>query len=232
MASTSAWKLRRLASRAKRVQARRSTDSPVLAAYATTLPTKADAFIAAYDNAAKYENNWRREMNEGKGAVAKLIAAIRGWLPLLARDIPQFDPSTFADKPDVPDDIFEDAQRLLDILDEALDAQNNPLGYVNDAKNALNTALVAANTEWSEAEAADSQYQKLLANVRASAAVFDLELQTFRRSLAHVAGRNDKDFQKLRAERAAQIDDEDDSAVAPPAAPIAPATGNAPSGNP
>jgi hypothetical protein len=211
MASTSAWKLRRLAARAKRVQARRSADSPVLAAYATTLPTKADAFITAYDNAAKYENDWRREMKEGKGAVARLVAAIRSWLPLLTRDIPQFDASTFADKPDVPDDVFEDAQRLLDILDETQDAQNNPLVYANDAKTALNATLVPANTEWSEAEAADAHYQKLLAAVRASAAVFDLELQTFRRSLAHVAGRNDKDFQKLRAERASQADDEDDS---------------------
>jgi hypothetical protein len=211
MASTSAWKLRRLATRAKRVQARRSADSPVIAAYSSTLPKKADAFISAYDAAAKYENNWRREMKEGKGAVAKLVSAIRSWLPLLARDIPQFDASTFADKPDVPDDILEDAQRLLDIMDEALDAQNNPVPYASDAKSAVNSALVAANTEWTEAEAADSHYQQLLANVRASASVFDLELQTFRRSLAHVAGRNDKDFQKLRVERASQMDDEDDS---------------------
>ena len=70
MATTPAWKLRRLAPRAKRVQARRSADAPVLAAYTTTLPPKADAFVAAYDAAAKYENTWRREMREGKGAVA------------------------------------------------------------------------------------------------------------------------------------------------------------------
>jgi hypothetical protein len=227
MASTSAWKLRRLAPRAKRVQARRSADSTVLAAYSTTLPTKADAFIAAYDAAAKYENNWRREMKEGKGAVAILVSAIRSWLPLLARDIPQFDATTFADKPDVPDDIIEDAQRLLDILDEAQDAQNNPLAYANDAKSALNGALVAANKEWTEAEAADSHYQKLLADTRATASVFDLELQTFRRSLAHIAGRNDKDFQKLRAEKAAQNDDEDEPIDA-----SAPAPGTAPTSNP
>lgn len=222
MASTSAWKLRRLAPRAKRVQNRRTADSPVIAAYSATLPTRADAFIAAYDAAAKYENNWRREMNEGKGAVAKLVSAIRSWLPLLARDIPQFDTTTFADKPDVPDDIIEDAQRLLDILDEAHDAQNNPLAYANDAKSALNGALTAANLEWTEAEAADSHYQKLLATVRATAAVFDLELQTFRRTLAHVAGRNDKDFQKLRAEKAAHKDDEDDPADPASGAPSTP----------
>ena len=56
MSSTSAWKLRRLAPRAKRVQARRAGDAPVLAVFAQTLPVKADAFIIAYDAAAKYVN--------------------------------------------------------------------------------------------------------------------------------------------------------------------------------
>lgn len=224
MGATSAWKLRRLATRAKRVQARRSNESPVLAAYDPTLPPKADAFIQAYDAAARYENNWRREMKEGKGAVAKLLSQIRSWLPLLERDVPQFDPSSFGDKPDVPDDILEDGNRLLDILDDATDSTGTPLAYAQTAKPALAVLLVEANREWAEAEAADSNYQKLLADVRATAAVFDLELQTFRRSLAHVAGRNDKDYQKLRAERASQPDDEDEPTAPAPPAPVTPVT--------
>lgn len=220
MSSTAAWKLRRLASRAKRVQARRSAESPVLAAYSATLPPKADAFIAAYDTAAKYENTWRREMKEGKGAVAKLVSDIRSWLPLLARDIPEFDATSFADKPDVPDDVVTDANQLLDTLDSATDADGKSLDYAPNAQNSLNASLAAANKEWSEAEAADSHYQQLLANVRSTAAVFDLELQTFRRSLSHVAGRNDKDFQKLRAERASSSDDDDDPTAPAPPAPV------------
>lgn len=232
MSTTSAWKLRRLASRAKRVQARRSSESPILAAYSNTLPTKADAFAAAYDEAAKYVNTWRREMKEGKGAVAQLAAQIRGWLPLLSRDVPQFDASSFADKPDVPDDILEDAHRLLEIFDEVTDADGKSLDYVDAAKTAINATLVAANKEWTEAETADSTYQQLLAAVRAAAAVFDLELQTFRRSLSHVAGRNDKDFQKLRAERASQSDEEDDPAAPAPPAPVSPTGEGEPTNNP
>lgn len=220
MASTPAWKLRRLAPRAKRVQARRRSESPVLAVYDTTLPAKADAFVIAYDATAKYKNAWRREMDEGKGAIAKLISEMRSWLPLLTRDVPQFDASSFADKPDVPDDVLEDGNRLLETLDSATDANGRTLDYADTAKTALGDALVAANKEWTDAEAADSQYQKLLAAVRATAAVFDLELQTFRRSLANVAGRNDKDFQKLRAERASHADEEDDPAVPAPPAPV------------
>ena len=58
MSSTSAWKLRRLAPRAIRVHTRRAGDAPVLAVFAQTLPIKANAFIAAYDAAAKYNTAW------------------------------------------------------------------------------------------------------------------------------------------------------------------------------
>ncbi|UQA61681.1 hypothetical protein [Polyangium aurulentum] len=223
MASTPAWKLRRLAPRAKRVYERRSAESPVLTAYSTTLPPKVDAYIAAYDAAAKYENTWRRELGEGKGAVAALVKVIRGWLPLLVRDIPNFDPTTFADKPAVPDDVIEDGARLLDIIDTTLGADGKPLAYENVALESLNVALAAANKEWSEAEAADATYQKLLKETRATGAVLDIELQAFRRSLAQVAGKGDKDFQKLRVERAAHKDDEDDPGAPPPSGPVEPA---------
>ncbi|MDI1445528.1 hypothetical protein [Polyangium sp. 6x1] len=223
MATTPAWKLRRLATRAKRVQERRASESPVLAAYSTTLPPKVDAFVAAYDAAAKYENTWRREMREGKGAVAALLRHIQSWLPLLTRDLPGFDPSTFGDKPDVPDDVIEDGNRLAEVLEEATTADGKPLAYKLAALDALSPSLVAANKEWSEAEAADATYQKLLKESRATAVVLDKEIQTFRRSLAHAVGRNDKDFQKLRVERASQKDDEDDAAAPSPPAPITPA---------
>ena len=231
MSSTSAWKLRRLAPRAIRVQTRRAGDAPVLAVFAQTLPMKANAFIAAYDAAAKYNNAWQREMKEGKGAVAKLVSNIRSWLPLLARDIPEFDPSSFADNPDVPDDVIEDGNRLLEIIGESTDAQGKPLDYATVATSALTDSLAAANNEWSEAEAADSKYQELLRDVRATSAVFDLELQTFRRTLGNVAGRSDKDFQKLRTERASHKDDEDDPEAPAPPAPVTPAAkGDPPSG--
>ncbi|MDC3962457.1 hypothetical protein [Polyangium jinanense] len=223
MATTPAWKLRRLATRAKRVQARRASESPVIAAYATTLPGKATAFIAAYDAAAKYENTWRREMREGKGAVAALLRRIQSWLPLLVRDVPEFDASTFGDKPDVPDDVIEDGGRLAEVLEESTTADGKPLTYKVDALKELIPSLEAANKEWSEAEAADTTYQKLLKESRATAVVFDKELQTFRRSLAHAVGRNDKDFQKLRVERASQKDDDDDPAAPATPAPVTPA---------
>lgn len=228
MPSTAMWKLRRLAPRAKRIQARRSGDSPVLGAYSTTLPGKVDAFVLAYDSAAKYENKWRREMKEGKTAVGLLLKEIRSWLPLVLRDVPDFDPSTFGDKPDVPDDVIEDGGRLIELLDEATTAEGKPLEYAVTAGGALNDALAAANKEWAEAENADSAYQQLLRDVRATGAVLDTELQAFRRSLGHVAGRNDKDYQKLRVERASHVDDEDDQNAPAVPEPVEPAGAGAP----
>lgn len=217
MASTTYWKLRRITRRAKRVLARRGAGNAVIAAYNATLPAKADAYIAAYDAATKYENTWRREMAEGRGAIAALLKAIRSWLPFLVRDVPNFDGSTFGDQPNVPDDVLDDGNRLLDSFDESTGADGNPLPYRDAAIQALTPLLAAADTEWSEAEAADSTYQQMLATVRATGAVIDLELQTFRRTLVSELGRKDKDFQKLRVERASQQDEDDGpDAPAPP----------------
>jgi hypothetical protein len=208
---------------ARHVQARRSADVPVVAAYAGTLPAKANAYIAAYEAVAKYENTWRREMKEGKGAVAELLKAIRSWLPFLVRDVGGFDPSTFGDQPGVPDDVIEDGERLAAEFDEAVGADGEALPYKDAAIAALGPAILAANKEWSEAEAADSTYQKLLKESRAAGAVFDIELQAFRRSFGAAVGRNDKDFQKLRVERAAQKDEDDDAGAPPPPTPVEPA---------
>ena len=227
MATTPPWKLRRLAPRAKRVQARRSADAPVIAAFAGTLPQKADAYIAAYDAAAKYENTWRKEMGESKGAVAALLKAIQSWLPFLARDVPGFDASTFGDQPGVPDDVIADGERLASVFEEAVGADAQPLPYRDAALAALTPGIVAANKEWSEAESADAAYQKLLKDSRAAGAVFDAEIQTFRRVLAAALGRQDKDFQKLRVERAAQKDEEGDGSAPPPPAPVTPAPADA-----
>jgi hypothetical protein len=106
--------------------------------------------------------------------------------------------------------------------------EGKALDYAPVATTTLKDALVAANKECGEAEAADSTYQKLLSDVRATAAVFDLELQTFRCSLSHVAGRTDKDFQKLRTERASQTDKED-APNAPDPSTVVPHTDDGPS---
>ncbi|MBI4918185.1 MAG: hypothetical protein HY825_20275 [Acidobacteria bacterium] len=57
---------------------------------------------------------------------------------------------------------------------------------------------------------------------RSLAAAFQEELILFRRTLMSVAGRSDKDYQKLRAEKATATDDEDDPNAPPVPAPVEP----------
>jgi hypothetical protein len=219
--STPYWKLRRLAPRVIRVQGRRAAESPVIGAFGVTLVPKANAYITIYDAAVRYEATWKKESSEGKGAIGKLVSVIRSWLPLLVRDVPGFDPSTYADNPSVPDDVLADADRLEGFVEEYRTPAGEPLPYAETIDAALD--VEGAAREWQEAEAADSQYQKLLANVRSAGADFDAELQLFRRSLLALFGKSDKDFQKLRVARASVTDEEDDSAAPPAPAPLEPA---------
>ncbi|MBN1608641.1 MAG: hypothetical protein JW940_18575 [Polyangiaceae bacterium] len=129
MAQVPNWKLRRLATRAKRVQARRAAESPAITAFGATLQPKADAYITAYDAAMKYTAHWRKEMSEGGTAVATLTKELRGWLALVLRDVPGFDGSSYNDSPRVADDVVEDAERLMDVLEEYRDPAGLALAY-------------------------------------------------------------------------------------------------------
>jgi hypothetical protein len=214
MPSTSLWKLRRLAPRAIRIQARRAPESAAIRAYEATLPPRAGDFITAFDAARGYEPSWKREMGEGRGAIGALHAASRAWLPLMARDIEGFRTSDYAADGQVPDDVLGDAERLSNLLNDYVTPAGEPLPYRDHALAAL--TATDAQREWAEAEAADSIYQQLLARVRTTADAFDADLQPFRRTLFAVFGSSDKDYQKLRAKRAAAADVDDDPA-APPA---------------
>jgi hypothetical protein len=85
----------------------------------------------------------------------------------------------------VPDDVIRSAEHLLAIVAARADAQGNPLPY------------------------------RALADVRSAAEAFDPILQAVRKTLSIVGGRQDKDFQKLRIQRAAQRDEDDE-----PGAPV------------
>lgn len=212
--------LRRLAPRFIRVLNRRAAASPALASFAKTGVPKAEAFIKTYDKCQIYAADWKKEMAEGRGAVVSLVAEVRSWLPQVKRDVPGFDSSTFVDRPEVPDDVLEDAERLLSTIQEYRDAQGQPLPYQTEAAEGLTRALQAATKEWTEAEAADSDYQRLLASVRELAAVMQSELVALRRTLTVVVGRSDKDYQKLRVERGAFADEDDDPNAPPPSPPV------------
>ncbi|MBI4954035.1 MAG: hypothetical protein HY908_18575 [Myxococcales bacterium] len=222
MPSTPLWKLRRLAPRARRVAERRANESPAVAAFAPSVVAKATACITSYDALKQYEAPWRKEMAEGRSAAAALLKVMRPWLPALVRDVPGFLGGEYGDKPEVPDDVIGDGERLVEVLANATTRAGDPLPYRAAALAELEPALQNAQKEWSEAEATDKAFQTLAGATRSAAATFQDELVLFRRTLMSVAGRSDKDYQKLRAERASLLDEEDDPSAPPPPPPVAP----------
>lgn len=206
-----------------RIANRRASESPAVAAFQETLFAKNAAYVAAYDKAAKFQAAWKKEMAEGRGAIAALLKLIQTWLPLLKRDIPGFDGGIYGDKPAVPDDVLEDGERLAQVIDEFRDASGKPLAYQKAALDQLTPVLQAAMKEWAEAEAADKQYQATLAAVRDSADPLQQDLVALRRTLGVTVGRKDKDYQKLRAERAGYPDEDDDANAPAPPTPVTPA---------
>jgi hypothetical protein len=215
------WKLRRLAPRAKRVLERRKSEAPVLAAYEPKLIPAADLFVAYYDLAAHYKGTWQREMQEGRNAIAVLGNSVRSWVPLVAGDIENLDTSDFADSP-VADDVILAAERLMTQVGAHSDAAGNPLSYRDSLVLDIRTRLEAGVKERGEAEAADRRFQQTLADARSSADAFEAILQAFRKSLGLTFGRHDKDYQKLRIQRAAQRDEDDDPGAPVPELPDTP----------
>lgn len=221
--TTPQWKLRRLAVRATKVHARHAGVSGAIAAYAGSLVPRATSYISAYDTATAYRPVWRKEMDEGRGAMSALYASINGWKPHLARELPGFDITTIGDKPTVPEDLVEDGFRLAEAFLQIKDANGENPEWAARASAELAGLSEAAERETDEAAEADANYARLLADVRAKGAAFESELTLFRRTLRTVIGRSHPDYQKLRAEKASAKDDDDDAAAPPPAPPVTPA---------
>jgi hypothetical protein len=215
------WKLRRLAPRALRVLERRKGEAPMLVAYEPKLVPAAERFMTSFDRAASFRSTWLREMEEGRGAMAVLATAVQGWLPLVVGDIANLNSSDFATSP-VADDVITAAERLLQTASEHVDAQGGALPYRDSLVTDLSAKLAAGIKERAEAEAADSEYQQILTEARDAYTDFNGVLRAFRKSLGAVLGRNDKDFQKLRVQRAAQRDEDDDPGAPVPELPDVP----------
>lgn len=221
--TTPQWKLRRLAARTIKVHGRHKAVSGAIAAYEGSLIPSCVAYVAAYDAAASYQPKWRKEMDEGKGAMAALITAISAWKPHLARELPGLDIATIGDKPTVPEDLVEDGFRLSEALGQIKGADGATPGWATHASTELDTLSQSAERETDEAAAADAQLAELLAAVRASGVAFEGHLSLFRQTLRSVLGRSHPDFQKLRAEKATATDEDDDPGAPQPSPPVTPA---------
>jgi len=216
MASSSLWKLRRLGARSASVFDRHKEIASV-GAYADSLVPRTQGYLAAYDATTRYTATWRREMAEGKTACAALLGSINEWKPHLGRENPSFNLSDIGDRPTVPEDLIEDAERLRDAIGQVRRADGTTPDWVAGALTTLSAQIEAADKETGEAAMADSEFNRLSREMNHAATELDGELQRFRRTLGAALGRNHPDFQKLRAERASAPDSDDEGGPPPPA---------------
>lgn len=209
-------KKRRIAGRALKVLGRHRA-LPSIGAHSGTLTPAATAYVDAYDDATRYKATWKREMEEGRGSLAALLAEINRWKPLVRQHNPSMDLSLIGDKPDVPEDLLEDAA----ILADAVDAIRGPDGTVPDwtagARAVLLAKIATADRETDEAAAADDRWTRLQRAVQEAGAKLDAVLPNFRESVRMELKRSHRDFQKLRADRASEPDEDDETPPTPPA---------------
>jgi hypothetical protein len=219
--SATHWKARRLATRAKKVVARHA-DKPAIGAFEAPITAKADAFIESYDAAARNEAEWRHELQQGRDGMSDLQRTMESWKPHIARERPGFDLTTIGDRPTVPEDLFQDAHALADELDAVRAADGTTPPWASAAAVLLRNMADIAEREADEAARANATHSERLATVRANKAAFDTELSLLRDTLRATIGRTHPDFQKLRAEKASALDEEDDPTAPQPSGPVTP----------
>jgi hypothetical protein len=210
--------LRRLAPRAIRVLARNSDREPGLASFDTSLGVNAPAYIEAYDTVRRYTKRRMEERTEAGVALDELLYKVRIWAPQVARDVEHVVASEFGENPDVPDDTISDAKVLIETVSKRADENKEPLPYTEELLEDLGNALVKAQAEWDEAEAAQADFRAMRIAVRETGVALEKDLVAFRRVLRTILGSEHPDYQKLRRERA-RTPDVDDDANAPQAPP-------------
>jgi hypothetical protein len=196
-----------------RVFDRHKEAEPAIAAFEPTLLPAAGGFNEAYDDAQAQSVSRAKAMGAGHGAVDTLFRKGQGWLGLLAKDVPGFDPSSFGDTRNVPDDVIRDAQQILRVVDRAV-ADGVELPYAEALRSDLEPAIAAAQAEWGGAGESRADEARLIKAVREAAATFRAELIAFRRTLRAHVGTSHPDYQKLRAGKVSTPDEDDDEVAA------------------
>lgn len=219
------WKLRRFAPRALKVWERHKDANPAVMAFEGPLGTSARGYLAIYTEVTAYRADWKREMSEGRGSMLELKKELDRWKPHIARERPSFDLREIGDQPAVPEDLIEDCHAAADELDEVKSADGTQAPWAAAAAASIRGKADVAERETDEAAAADSKYSQLLTSTRERQAVFAAELSRFRATLRSVLGSSHPDVQKLRANRASSIDEDDDPTGPRPADPVTPADG-------
>lgn len=142
----SMWKLRRLDARVRNTVRRHGRSESIAQAARTTLPLF-DEFCASYDGLRSSEIPWMKDQPSGRAAVYDLVLTARMWMPLAVRDLPFIERANHFDS-SISDDILDDVERLIGALRDGRMPDGQRLPYREHAVDELDTALRAAQLNW------------------------------------------------------------------------------------
>lgn len=195
--------LMRLAARAVKVVARHGDKHGALASYAEALPELTARYAALYQRTRSSKPARTKELDESQDAMAALRNQLKAWSGLLRQGIPGLE-MTATITSNVPDDMLHGTDQILLALEAA-----DPLPFRDRAIADLTAARETLAREWSEAQTLLAGTQEEQAEVRRLAAEVQAMLVGLRRTLRVVLGREHRDYQKLRLQRARTVDEED-----------------------
>jgi hypothetical protein len=110
----------------------------------------------------------------------------------------------------ISDDILDDTEQLISALRDGRTPDGNPLAYRENAVDQLDIALRAARLKWLDAETADTEYSRTLAELRDLATVSRAKLNEFLQAAAFTLTYLSPEYLLLLPSRAGQVEDDDD----------------------
>ena len=200
-----------LTERALRVFVKYKDVHPAIAGFESTLVPAANGFTDAFKAVQSHRATKSRDLIQGHADVQKLVDGVRSWLGMVARDLPGFDMDVELE-PGSPDRVIGYAENLVAVIEHHKDA----LPYAAALLEHIGSVLVPARAEWERAQQALGDLQVMRRTLREQGIAMNRELVAFRRTLRTVLGTSNRDFQLLRASRAAADEASVVGEVAPP----------------
>lgn len=194
---TSNIRLRVLAERAVRTFEDHRSAHPALADFEQVLPTTAAAYMAAYDARLSFEPTRVLDMAEGRDKIRALEKLIRTWSGILSVMIPAFNATELHGSSNKPDELLQDAKRLL----EMLEPERTRLPSANELMTSLTEARAAAQAEWTVGQRTLARHRERQHDLGKQVERMEQVLLAFRTTLEEVLGVDHRDCQMLRTPR-------------------------------
>jgi hypothetical protein len=184
--------------------------APALSIYSQTLGNSAARFITAFEHAEGLQSAVTTSIDVRSQAVDLLGRTMRAWSAALAKDLKGFDRSKYGDKPNVPEDVINDAESMLIMLDKHVEAGGELPFYADTLKQDMTAQIEAAKAELAQTGTQSATLSDARAELKAAAVEFHRDLVAFRSALRALVGPQHADYQKLRVARGSTPDVDDD----------------------